>query len=48
MKTLTNQAASEFPTLMAPQRELENSIQPLKKLTANHMLLIMKSNTEHA
>jgi hypothetical protein len=39
MKTLTNseilqEAALEFPTLAATQRELETSIQPLKKLTA--------------
>jgi hypothetical protein len=34
----TQKAASEFPTLAAPQRELETSIQPLKKPTANHLL----------
>ncbi len=51
LKTLTNsgdlqKAASEFPTLAAPQRELEISIQPLKKPTANHLPVILKSNTE--
>jgi|LakMenEpi03Aug12_release.lakeMendotaPanAssembly.Ray.scaffolds.fasta_scaffold2354399_1 hypothetical protein len=37
MKTLTKilqEAASEFPTLAAPLRELETSIQPMKKPTA--------------
>jgi hypothetical protein len=50
-KTLPNsggvqEATSEFPTLATPQRELETSIQPLKKLTANHLPVILKSNTE--
>jgi hypothetical protein len=35
-----------IPTLAIPQRELETSIQPLKKLTVNPLLLILKSNTE--
>jgi hypothetical protein len=48
MKTLTileilQEAASEFPTPAAPQRELETSIQPLKQLTANHLPVILKS-----
>ncbi len=34
---ILQEALSEFPTLAAPQRELETSIQPLKKLTANHL-----------
>ncbi len=40
------EAASEFLTQAAPQRELETSVQPLKKLTANHLPVIFKSNTE--
>jgi hypothetical protein len=39
MKTLPNsgdftEGASEFPTLAAPRRELETSVQPLKKPTS--------------
>jgi hypothetical protein len=43
---ILQEAASEFPTLAAPQRELETSIQPLKKPTANHLPVILKSYTE--
>ncbi len=32
--------------MVAPQRELETSIQPLKKPTASHLPEILKSNTE--
>jgi hypothetical protein len=39
-------AASEFLTLVAPQRELETSIQPLKKPPANHLSVILKSSTK--
>ncbi len=50
MKTLIleilQEAASEFPTLAEPQREWEASIQPVKKPTANHLPVILKSNTE--
>jgi hypothetical protein len=42
----TQEAASEFPILAAPQRELETSIQPLKKPTANHLSVILKSYAE--
>jgi hypothetical protein len=31
---------------VSPQRELGTSIQPLKKPTANHLPVILKSNTE--
>jgi hypothetical protein len=43
---ILQETASEFPNLAAPQRELETSIQPLKKPTANHLPVILKSNTE--
>jgi hypothetical protein len=43
---ILKEAASEFPTLAAPQRELETSIQLLKKPTANYLPVILKSNTE--
>ncbi len=39
---ILQEAASEFPT----QRELETPIQPLKKPTANHLPVILKSDTE--
>jgi hypothetical protein len=42
-KTLSN--SSEFPNLAAPQRKLETSTQPLKKPTANHLPVILKSNS---
>jgi hypothetical protein len=42
----TQVAASEFPILAAPQRELETSIQPLKRPTANHLSVILKSYAE--
>jgi hypothetical protein len=35
-------AASEFPTLAAHQRDLETSIQLLKKPTANHLRVTLK------
>jgi hypothetical protein len=37
----------EIKTLVAPQRELETSIQPLKNTSANHLPVILKSNTEN-
>jgi hypothetical protein len=43
---ILQEAASEFPSLVAPQRKLETSIQPLKKPTANHLPVILKRNTE--
>jgi hypothetical protein len=43
---ILQEAASEFLPLAAPQRELETSIQPLKKPTANHLPVILKRNTE--
>jgi len=39
-------AASEFPIPAEPQRELETSIQPLKRPTANHLCVILKSSAE--
>jgi hypothetical protein len=46
MKSLEilQEAASELPTLTAPQREFETSI--LKRRTANHLSVNLKSNTE--
>jgi hypothetical protein len=43
---ILQEAASEFPTLPTPHRDLETSIQPLKKPTANHLPVILKNNTE--
>ncbi len=40
---ILQETASEFPTLAATQREMETSIQPLKKQTANHLPVILKS-----
>jgi hypothetical protein len=42
---ILQEAPLEFPTLAAPQREMETAIQPLKKTTANHLRVIFKSNT---
>jgi hypothetical protein len=46
MKTLTNPedftGSIRISNSRAPQRELETSIQPLKKPTANHLLVILK------
>jgi hypothetical protein len=42
----TQEAALEFPTLAKPQRQLETSIQPLKKPTAIHLSVILKRNDE--
>jgi hypothetical protein len=43
---ILQEAASEFPTLVPPQRELETSNQPLKKPNANQLPVILKSNTK--
>ncbi len=45
---ILEETTSGFPTLAVPQRELETSIKPFKKLTGNHLLVILTSNSEPA
>jgi hypothetical protein len=43
---ILKEAASEFPTLATPQRRIGNLNSAFEKPTANHLPVILKSNTK--